>query len=82
MNKSTLTDSVEGIKSKVSSTLDTHGNGSRSDIFLWAAGGTVALSILLDLFGKKEKGSSLRKWLPAIVTLGSYARVRQSQNGR
>ncbi len=80
MNKSTFTNPVEEIKTNMSASIDKQTESLPSDVFLWAAIGALALSLMYDMSGKKEQGSSIRKWLPTLVTLGSYNRMLQSSN--
>lgn len=46
-----------------------------SDLFLWAAGGSVLVSLGLRLFGRREASLFIGEWAPTMVSLGVLARL-------
>ena len=46
-----------------------------SDLFLWAAGGSIASALALRLFGKKEGANFVGQWAPVFLILGLYNKV-------
>jgi hypothetical protein len=46
-----------------------------SDLFLWVAGGAIATSLTLRLFGKKHAANWVGEWAPTILTLGVYNKM-------
>ncbi len=50
-----------------------------SDVFLWAAGGAVAASLLLHLTGKKQAGNFVGQWVPTILVAGVYNKLVKLQ---
>ena len=46
-----------------------------SDIFLWAAGGSVMLSLGLRLLGRRDDSLWVGEWAPTMVSLGVLARL-------
>ena len=46
-----------------------------SDIFLWAALGSIGLSLALNLTGKKEQANFVGHWAPTILVLGMYNKL-------
>lgn len=46
-----------------------------SDIYLWAAGGSIGVSLLLQIFGKKEKSHFVGQWVAPFLLLGVYNKI-------
>ena len=46
-----------------------------SDTFLWAAIGSMRLSMGLQLMGKKEASNFVGHWAPTILILGLYNKL-------
>lgn len=46
-----------------------------SDIFLWAAGGAIATSALLQLTGKPKASLFLGQWVAPFLLLGVYNKI-------
>jgi hypothetical protein len=46
-----------------------------SDTFLWAAGASIAASLLLQLMGKKEASAFVGQWAPTVLILGVYNKL-------
>lgn len=46
-----------------------------SDWFLWAAGGSIALSLALQASGKKERANFVGQWAPTFLILGLYNKI-------
>jgi hypothetical protein len=46
-----------------------------SDAFLWAAGGSVLLSLSLRLLGRRDDSLFVGEWAPTFVGLGVLARL-------
>lgn len=46
-----------------------------SDVFLWAAGGSVLLSLGLRLMGRRNDSLFVGEWVPTMVSLGVLARL-------
>jgi len=56
-----------------------------SDIFLWAAGGSIAVSMYLHCSGKKEEAQFIGFWAPTLLILGLYnklVKVAGSENSK
>jgi hypothetical protein len=49
-----------------------------SDLFLWAAFGSMAGSLALQMMGKKEQSNFVGQWAPTLLILGS---VQQDRKG-
>lgn len=46
-----------------------------SDLFLWAAGGAIATSAILQLTGKPKAGLFLGQWVAPFLLLGVYNKI-------
>ena len=46
-----------------------------SDLFLWAAFGSMAGSLALQMMGKKEQSNFVGQWAPTFLILGLYNKI-------
>lgn len=46
-----------------------------SDIFLWAALGSMATSLTLQILGKKDQSLFIGQWAPSFLILGLYNKL-------
>jgi hypothetical protein len=46
-----------------------------SDVFLWAAFGSIGLSLFLQVSGKKEEATFVGHWAPTFLLLGLYNKI-------
>jgi len=46
-----------------------------SDLFLWAAGGAIATSLVLELSGNAEKSRFVGQWVAPFLLLGVYNKL-------
>jgi hypothetical protein len=46
-----------------------------SDLFLWAAVGSIGLSAFLQLSGRKEDSNFVGHWAPTFLILGLYNKI-------
>ena len=46
-----------------------------SDTFLWAALGSIGLSLTLQMMGKKESANFVGQWAPTLLLLGLYNKL-------
>ena len=46
-----------------------------SDLFLWAAFGSMAASLALQMMGKKEQSNFVGQWAPTLLILGLYNKI-------
>jgi hypothetical protein len=46
-----------------------------SDVFLWAALGSIAVSLGLQVFSKKEESHFVGQWVPTFLILGLYNKI-------
>ncbi len=55
-----------------------------SDLFLWAAVGSIAVSLALQLKGKEKSANFVGHWAPTILILGLYNKLvkLQGSDGR
>lgn len=46
-----------------------------SDVFLWAAVGSIGTSLVLNLTGNKEKSHFVGQWVAPFLLLGLYNKI-------
>jgi hypothetical protein len=46
-----------------------------SDVFLWAACGSMAGSLLLQVMGEDKKATFIGQWAPTLLILGLYNKM-------
>src|SRR5215218_4195256 len=46
-----------------------------SDLFLWAALGSMGMSLALELMGDEKKANFVGHWAPTLLTLGLYNKI-------
>src|SRR5947209_6045376 len=46
-----------------------------SDLFLWAAGGSIAASLILQFAGRKHESLFVGQWAPTLLILGLYNKL-------
>jgi len=46
-----------------------------SDLFLWAAGGSIVGSLLLNFMGKEHESLFVGQWAPTFLILGLYNKL-------
>jgi hypothetical protein len=50
-----------------------------SDVFLWAAGGSMVASLVFQLAGDHRKSTFVGQWAPALLILGLYNKLVKLQ---
>jgi hypothetical protein len=50
-----------------------------SDLFLWAAVGSIGLSLILQMMDKKENSTFVGQWAPTLLILGLYNKLVKLQ---
>lgn len=50
-----------------------------SDTFLWAAFGSIGLSLTLELMGEEKKANFVGHWAPTFLILGLYNKIVKLQ---
>ena len=46
-----------------------------SDLFLWAALGSIATSLIFQVMGDEKKANFIGHWAPTFLTLGIYNKL-------
>ena len=46
-----------------------------SDLFLWAAGGSIVGSLILQTMGEQKKALFVGQWAPTLLVLGLYNKL-------
>lgn len=60
---------------KVAKTIEQQTAKLPSDLFLWAALGSMAISLTLQLTGKKENSQFVGQWAAPFLLLGLYNKL-------
>jgi hypothetical protein len=50
-----------------------------SDLFLWAAGGSIVGSLLFQIMGDEKKAVFVGQWAPTFLILGLYNKIVKVQ---
>jgi hypothetical protein len=50
-----------------------------SDLFLWAAGGSIVGSLILQMMGDEKKSVFVGQWAPTFLILGLYNKLVKLQ---
>ena len=50
-----------------------------SDVFLWAAGGSIIGSMVLQVMGEEKKSVFVGQWAPTFLILGLYNKLVKVQ---
>jgi hypothetical protein len=66
------TDTTEG---PVARSIESQTAKLPSDIFLWAAGGSIAASLVLKIMGRDEDANFVGHWAPVLLILGLYNKI-------
>lgn len=67
-----VTQQTEGV---VARTIEQQTAKLPSDLFLWAAAGSIGVSLLLQLTGNKEKSHFVGQWVAPFLLLGVYNKI-------
>jgi hypothetical protein len=46
-----------------------------SDLFLWAAGGSILASLTLQMMGEEKKALFVGQWAPTLLIMGLYNKL-------
>jgi hypothetical protein len=72
MDYTTTRERTEG---PVAKTIERQTSKIPSDMFLWAAVGSIAASLSLELMGRKQAGNFVSQWAPTFLILGLYNKL-------
>jgi hypothetical protein len=59
----------------VARSIEQHTARLPSDLFLWAALGSIATSLIFQLTGDEKKANFVGHWAPTFLTLGIYNKL-------
>jgi hypothetical protein len=69
------TSTKERTEGPVAKTIERQTSKIPSDTFLWAAVGSIAASLTLQLAGKRAASNFVGQWAPTFLILGLYNKV-------
>ena len=64
-----------GHEGRVAKTIEKRTAKLPSDLFLWAAGGSIIGALVLRQLGRREDASFVGQWAPTFLILGLYNKV-------
>jgi hypothetical protein len=70
--RSTREEHSEGV---VARTIEQQTAKLPSDVFLWAAVGSIGASLVLQLMGKQQVSNFIGQWAPTFLLLGVYNKI-------
>ena len=73
--KSTTEEARQHTEGTVARTIEQQTAKLPSDVFLWAAVGSIGLSLILELTGKEEKSRFVGQWVSPFLILGLYNKI-------
>lgn len=72
---SETSEAQEHSEGKVARTIEEQTAKLPSDVFLWAAAGSIGASALLQLAGKKEASLFVGQWVAPFLLFGVYNKI-------
>lgn len=66
---------AEHAEGKVARTIEQQTAKLPSDTFLWAAFGSIGLSLTLEMMGKQQAANFVGHWAPTFLILGLYNKL-------
>ena len=66
---------AEHAEGKVARTIEQQTAKLPSDTFLWAAFGSIGLSLTLEMMGKQQAANFVGHWAPTFLILGLYNKI-------
>jgi hypothetical protein len=69
------TDAAQQTEGRVAKTLESQTSKLPSDTWLWAAGASIAASLLLQLMGRKQGSLFVGQWAPTLLVVGVYNKL-------
>lgn len=70
---------VEHREGKIARTIEQQTAKLPSDTFLWAALGSIGISLALELSGQEKKANFVGHWAPTFLLLGLYNKLVKLQ---
>ena len=71
----TASEEVQHSEGTVARTIEQQTAKLPSDVFLWAAAGSIGLSLVLQLMGNEEKSHFVGQWVAPFLLLGVYNKI-------
>jgi hypothetical protein len=50
-----------------------------SDLFLWAAGGSILASLTFQMMGEEKKALFVGQWVPTLLIMGLYNKLVKTE---
>jgi hypothetical protein len=75
MNTTDITQTHRYPEGKVATAIERQTAKLPSDTFLWAAGGSIGVSLLLKMTGRDHAALFVGQWAPTFLLLGLYNKL-------
>ena len=70
-----MTNPVEHSEGPIARAIEQQTGKIPSDVFLWAAGASIATSLILKLLDRHHEALFVGQWVPTILILGLYNKL-------
>ena len=70
-----MSEAEQHTEGKVASTIEHYTAKLPSDLFLWAAGGSILGSLTLKMLGRQTDALFVGQWAPTFLILGLYNKL-------
>ncbi|MDM7921136.1 MAG: hypothetical protein QUS14_02460 [Pyrinomonadaceae bacterium] len=70
-----MSEAFQHSEGKVARTIEEQTAKLPSDLFLWAAVGSIGTSLILELTGNEEKSRFVGQWVAPLLLLGVYNKL-------
>jgi hypothetical protein len=70
-----MTEAQEHTEGRIAETIERYTAKLPSDVFLWAAGGSIIGSLTLKMFGRDHDALFVGQWAPTFLVLGLYNKL-------
>jgi len=70
-----MTNTVKHSEGPVARSIEQQTARLPSDLFLWAAGGSIATALTLKLLGREHQALFVGQWAPTFLILGLYNKL-------
>jgi hypothetical protein len=70
-----MSEAEQHTEGQVAGTIERYTAKLPSDLFLWAAGGSIIGSLTLKMFGRSQDALFVGQWAPTFLILGLYNKL-------
>lgn len=70
-----LLEKTSATEGRVAKAIEARAARLPSDVFLWAAAGSIGLSMAMRITGRKDASNFVGQWAPTFLILGLYNKL-------